>query len=48
MQRYYIARLIIILLTCHCCAIDKMLLTTQYKTNPAGKKKNMMEKMIGM
>ena len=32
----------------HCCAMDRMLLTTQYSTSPAGKKKNMTEKMIGM
>ena len=32
----------------HCCAIDKMLLVIQYNTKPAGKKKNMTEKISGM
>src|SRR3569832_2374345 len=32
----------------HCWVMDRMLLTTQYSTSPAGKKKNMTEKMIGM
>ena len=37
-----------ILLICHCCAIDNRLFTTQYKTKPAGKKKNMTENTSGM
>ena len=32
----------------HCCAMDKMLLVIQYKTKPAGKKKNMTENASGM
>src|SRR5688572_11606030 len=33
---------------CHCWAIDKTLLTSQYRTRPAGKKKKNMLKAIGM
>ena len=32
----------------HCWAIDRMLFVSQYNTRPAGKKKNMMPKPIGM
>ena len=35
-------------LICHCCAIDRMLFTTQYSTRPAGKKKNITENTSGM
>ena len=31
----------------YCCAIDNRLLTTQYRTRPDGKKKNVIEKAIG-
>ena len=33
---------------CHCCAIDKVLLTTQYKTKPDGNHKNMKVNTIGI
>ena len=32
----------------HCCAIDRMLFTTQYSTRPDGKKKNMTENISGI
>ena len=32
----------------HCCAIDRMLLTTQYSTSPDGKKKKITENASGM
>jgi len=32
----------------HCWAIDKMLFVIQYSTKPAGKKKNITEKISGM
>ena len=32
----------------YCCAIDRMLLVSQYSTRPAGKKKNITEKTSGM
>ena len=35
------------LLIQYCWAIDSKLLTTQYSTNPDGKKKNVIEKAIG-
>src|SRR5205823_690779 len=36
------------LLISHCWAIDKVLLVIQYITRPAGKKKNITEKISGM
>ena len=32
----------------HCCAMDKTLLVIQYRTKPAGKKKNITLKASGM
>src|SRR6185369_2895298 len=36
------------LLIRYCCAIERMLLVSQYRTRPAGKKKNITEKTSGM
>ena len=33
---------------CHCWAIDRQLLTTQYSTSPEGNHRNMKVKMIGI
>ena len=33
---------------CHCCAICRMLFTSQYSTRPDGKKMNSTENAIGM
>src|ERR1700712_2400170 len=36
------------LLITYCCAIDRILFVSQYKTKPAGNTKNMTEKASGM
>src|SRR5687768_1389644 len=36
------------LLIAHCCAIERMLLVSQYSTSPEGKKKNITEKASGI
>src|SRR4030095_3442551 len=36
------------LLITHCCAMDRTLFVSQYRTRPAGKKKNITENASGM
>jgi hypothetical protein len=38
----------IIRLICHCWAMDRVLLTTQYSTRPAGNHRNMKVKRMGI
>ena len=47
-KRYFLAAPSIMRVICHCWPIDSKLFTTQYKTSPAGKNRNIPVNTIGI